>query len=75
MLLPLLVASAAARNLTKEDLRLVCMNAPNDGRWGWRPVDNGSAVPEDAPAVTDWQWSEEAMELCGVHHFSSECVQ
>jgi hypothetical protein len=62
----------------------VCVHAASDGRWRQRPREmrleessgagtwtsmcNGTLPDDPSPAVEDWQWSAEAVELCGTHH-------
>ena len=57
----------------------LCAEAASDGRWT-QPTQPGKLVcdgtlPHEPPqTVEDWQWSVEARELCGVHHFTTQYV-
>ena len=60
----------------------LCAEAASDGRWTQPPVDLGQGnlvcdgtLPHQPPqTVQDWQWSVEALELCGVHHITTQYV-
>jgi hypothetical protein len=89
LVLLLSITHASSRSLTEEDRKVVCGRAANDGRWRQRtcqmaPVEGKEGLPPaicnctlsdvSSPAAEDWEWSDEAVELCGVHHHSAKCA-
>jgi hypothetical protein len=61
-------ASAGSGNFTEAERRELCAHAANDGRWRC----NGTLGADMPPPVEGWQWSEDAVELCGTHHHTLE---
>ena len=53
-------------------------NNPNrkkaKGGWQGKLVCDGTLPHKPPQTVKDWQWSVEALELCGVHHFTTQYV-